>query len=117
MQYRVYDLNTFRNIEYDFTASIKPGAKLKQIVEEVDVDYMNFTDKDYVIIIGGANDVSCDETRVATSVLEETLANLTCTNVIVMNIPLRHDLQHWSIVNMEVKKANNMYSSICKRNR
>jgi lysophospholipase L1-like esterase len=48
--------------------------------------------QDCVVIMGGANDIARNETKERINTLKRTLAALTCTNVIVLNIPTRHDL-------------------------
>ncbi|XP_049859401.1 uncharacterized protein LOC126354070 [Schistocerca gregaria] len=63
--------------------------------------------------MAGANDVSRNERKVASSTLKKTLEVLTHTNVIVVNVPHRHDLPQWSCVNKEVEQTNKEYKAIC----
>jgi hypothetical protein len=59
-----------------------------------------------VAIMGGANDIARNETKNCINTLKRTLATLTCMNVVVLNIPTRHDLIKESKVNKDIKKAN-----------
>jgi hypothetical protein len=65
--------------------------------------------------MGGANDISRNETKNCTNTLKSTLSALTSTNVVVLNIPSRHDLVKESIVNKEIRKANMDINKVCKR--
>jgi hypothetical protein len=53
--------------------------------------------------MGGANDIARNEIKDCINTLKRTLVALTCTNVIVFNIPTRHDLIKESIGNKESK--------------
>jgi hypothetical protein len=64
--------------------------------------------------MGGANDISRNKTRNCINTLKSTLSALTSTNVVVLNIPTRHDLIQESIVNKEIRKANIDISKVCK---
>lgn len=94
-------------------AWVKPSATFAAVTSEVEKEAAEMTEKDFVVIIGGANDVYRNETIRATSSLKQTLTGLVKTNVIVAGIPRRHDLKDWSIVNKEVREANNRYNNIC----
>jgi hypothetical protein len=65
--------------------------------------------------MSGANDISSNETRNCINTLKTTLSALTSTNVVVLNIPARHDLVKESIVNKEIRKANMDINKVCNR--
>lgn len=65
------------------------------------------------MVIGGSNDVSKNQASEATSALKRTLANLTHTNSIIVNLPHRHDLNDTSPVHKEITKTNCKYKQIC----
>jgi hypothetical protein len=65
--------------------------------------------------MGGANDISRNETKNCINTLKSTLSALTSTNVVVLNIPTRHNLVKESIVNKEIRKANMDKNKVCKR--
>jgi lysophospholipase L1-like esterase len=71
--------------------------------------------QDHVVIMGGANDMAKNETKNCINTLKKTLSALTSTNVVVLNIPTRHDLITESIANKEIRKANIDIYKICKR--
>jgi hypothetical protein len=65
--------------------------------------------------MGGANDISRNETMNCINTLNTTLSALTSTNVVVLNIPARYVLVKESIVNKEIRKANMDINKVCKR--
>jgi lysophospholipase L1-like esterase len=93
---------------------IKPSATLKDVVPKVPSSDA-LSEEDFVVIIGGANDIYRNETKEATSSLRSTLTcALKNTNVVYVNIPHRFDLTPTSIVNQEIVKANIELRDICK---
>jgi hypothetical protein len=65
--------------------------------------------------MSGANDIPRNETKNCINTLKRTLSALTSTNVVVRNIPTRHDLVKESIINKEISKANMDINKVCKR--
>ena len=98
---------------FDVEATVKPGAKMEQITSQLQAEAADLSDGDFVVVAGGSNDVYSNETTGATNILQDALGNLTHTNVIVLNIPYRHDLKDWSIVNKEIEEANTRINQIC----
>jgi hypothetical protein len=94
---------------------VRPGAKVKDVVINCVRDCAVLGPKDHVVIMGGANDIARNETKTCINVVKRTLSALTCTNVIVLNIRIRHDLIRESVVNKEIRKANVDINMVCKR--
>lgn len=91
----------------------KPGAPLNEILKSVEEDPN--VEEDFVVIIGGANDVAKNKGAQAASCLEDNLKNLQHKNVIVVNIPTRYDLIDNSCVNVAIKETNISYEKVCKK--
>lgn len=99
---KLYD----EHLSGEYMGFVKPDASFKEVVSTVKKDTKNLAQKDTVVLMAGEIDVARNNTSAAISGLKETLASLTHTNVVVVNIPHIHDLREWSCVNNEVKKAN-----------
>jgi hypothetical protein len=105
------------NIDLSVSGEVRPGAKVKDVLKNCVRDCTVLGPQDHVVIMGGANDISRNETMNCTSIntLKTTLSALTSTNVVVLNIPARYDLVKESIVNREIRKANMDVNKVCKR--
>lgn len=95
--------------------TVKPGAPCSEVLREVNQTCKHLDNRDNVVIICGTNDVARNNSEKAVNSIKYTLGNLTYTNVVVVNIPQRHDLPDFSIVNKEVKSLNNKLSKICSK--
>jgi lysophospholipase L1-like esterase len=88
---------------------------VKEVLKNCVRDCAVMGPQNHVVIMGGANDISRNETKNCINTLKCTLSALTSTNVVVLNIPTRHDLIQESVVNKEIRKANIDISKVCKR--
>jgi len=85
---------------------VKPGANMKELVNTARNEIKALHSDDLVVVWGGANDLSTNNTREAmNSVLEFVNTNLEL-NIVVINSPYRYDLIPESCVNDEVKTFN-----------
>lgn len=108
-------LNNDKNLKrFEINGFVKPSACFREVASSVQRDTADFSSDDMVVLIAGANDVSKNNTLDAVKGLKRTLSSLTHTNVVVVNIPHRHELPTWSCVNKEVEKSNERYRDICK---
>lgn len=94
--------------------NIKPGACMDSVLKDCEKNSFNLSTNDAVVLFGGSNDVSKNKGQNVSDVLKQKLPNLTRTNVIVIDIPMRHDLCSWSCVNKEVKSTNVKIREVCK---
>jgi hypothetical protein len=101
------------NIDLSLSGEVRPGAKVKDVLKNCVRDCTVLGPQDHVVIMGGASDISRNETRNCINTLKTTHSALTSTNAVVLNIPARHDLVKESIVNKEIRKAN--VDKVCKR--
>jgi hypothetical protein len=65
-----------------------------------------FIKKDFVVVWGGTCDVGRNESMKGLQQIRNFVDNHKQTNVIVMSVPYRHDLESNSCVNEEVKVYN-----------
>lgn len=99
---------------FDVSSTIKPSALMRDVTDGVQGECTSLVSNDFVVIMAGANDVAKNETLNAMEALQDTLPLLNNTNVIVVNIPHRHDLLASSCVNKEVVRANIKIREICE---
>lgn len=125
-QMKTYDIKIFadsqgRNIAsnilkkeegYRVSSLVKPGADFR---EATTGSCSNTNPESFTVFLAGTNDVARNETHKLLSSLQRNLLLLRDNRVIVCSIPHRHDLPTWSIVNMEVQKANKAMSELCDR--
>jgi DNA polymerase III gamma/tau subunit len=69
---------------------------------------------DLVVVWGGPNDVSRNDTKEALKSVSEFVNENKELNVVLINSPHRHDLLHESCVNQEVTKFNKQVQKIMK---
>jgi len=69
---------------------------------------------DFVVVWGGANDISKNNTKEAFKLLSEFMTEHNELNVALINSPHRHDLLPNLCVNYEVKKFNKQLNKIVK---
>jgi hypothetical protein len=103
------------NADTSVFGEVRPSAKIRDVLKNCERDCSILGPKDHVVIMGGANDIAKNETKNCIITLKRTLSALTSTNVVVLNIPTRHNLITESIVNKEIRKANMNIYKICKR--
>ena len=97
-------IDQFLTSKYEVSSWIKPGAKTNELVSSLENDFIVLGKSDVIILNGGANDVSSMRSQTISAV-----RNLACfahkynnTNIIIVNIPYRHDLDRTSKTNTEI---------------
>lgn len=95
------------------TGIVKPNANIVNVLKNHETLTKNMTKKDYLVVIGGTNDlhhVRCDLT--IAEEIEELLKNTHTTNVIVSSIPFRYDVP---FVNTKIRQINLNLKRITER--
>jgi hypothetical protein len=92
--------------EYEVSGFAKPGANMEEIVNTIHKDIKTLNKKDVVIVWGGSNDVSKNNTSEAINQLCKFAEEKNEVNLVIMKAPPRHDLIPTSCVNSEVLKFN-----------
>ena len=85
---------------------MKPGSNPATVTHTLNKDTGALTKQDAVVIWGGTRDVSRNETQRGLAQIREFVGKHSHTNVLVMNVPHRFDLEAHSCVNNEVKVFN-----------
>jgi hypothetical protein len=91
---------------------IKPGSTLGNLVNTSSSDLKALTKNDVCVVWGGTNDVGCNESIMGIRTLKDFVTSHNHTNVIVLNVPHRHDISPNSCVNQEVQVFNRMIGKL-----
>ena len=105
-------INQYLNTNVVVSSFIKPGANIKQIVHYQEGEFKCLGKKDIIVVNGETNDLE-NNTEKKKSVLVHMLQfaqKYTNTNIMMVNIPLRHDLAMNSCINLEIQDFNNKLS-------
>jgi len=105
-------LDEYLGSTYEITGTIMPGSRLQHVTKLTRDEIAGLSHKNAVIIWGGSNDVNRNETNNGLNHLNEFFNQNSNTNVMIVTIPLRHDLMASSCVNKEVETFNNKLYNI-----
>jgi hypothetical protein len=100
------DLQQNLDENYRVSGFTKPGAGMEEIVNTGRDDIQTLSNKDVVIVWGGANTISKNNTKVAINHLCKFVEEKKKVNLVIMKAPPRHDLMPSSCVNTEVMIFN-----------
>ena len=92
--------------KFEVSGMVKPGAKIDNVLHNCDNVNSEMSENDFVVIIGGTNDVSRNE---ANNVTKCPIAN-----ILIADLPIRHDLSNNSIVNQEIVRINKRIKKIAQ---
>ncbi|XP_047104588.1 uncharacterized protein LOC124740672 [Schistocerca piceifrons] len=100
-------------LKHSVFAKTKPGAMLNAVVENITTETSQQNKDAHVVIIGGGNDVYKNKTKTALRCFHNILPKLFQTNIVITNVPVRHDLPLWSCVNKEIRHYNSELKKLC----
>jgi hypothetical protein len=108
-------INQYLYTKFEVCSSIKPGTCTNQIVHSQEMEFMCLGRKDVMVIYGGTNDIGSNNTkRNGILVMMTQFMQKYSTNIIVVNIPHRHDLAKDSRANLEIQAFHAKLSKITK---
>jgi hypothetical protein len=98
-------INQYLKTNFVVSSVIKPGATIKQIVHSQEMEFQRLGKNDKIAVNGGSNDLDINgEKRESAMVhLHQFAQKFVNTNIIKVNIPLRHDLDMDSQTNLEIQ--------------
>jgi hypothetical protein len=99
---------------YEVCGFTKPGARSNEIIKTAEEEVSSLKHKDVVILWGGSNDISRNNTKEALKNLSNFTNSNKNVNTVLINPPPRHDLMPSSCVNNEVAKFNRQIRKIVK---
>jgi hypothetical protein len=93
----------------DSIGYVFPGARIKEVIKDVST----WNERSEVtVIMGGTNDVAFNESKNIYEQLKNKLSELG-NKVIVVDVPFRYDLPHWSCINKEIEHINSKLYDLC----
>jgi len=96
------------NLEEDIEVQgfISPGTRVNTVTTSAIRDIQQLSKQDVVVVWGGLKDVGKNESKKGINRIQRFVETNKHTNIILMEVPHRHDLKQESCVNKEVKKYN-----------
>jgi hypothetical protein len=100
--------------KYEVCGMIKPGAGTTEMVAQVNANYRRMGKKDAIVMQVGSNDVYKNNSKLALSLIGKFCEEVTNTNLILLDIPHRYDLEEISCVNKEIQIFNRKLRKVTK---
>jgi hypothetical protein len=94
---------------------VMPGCRLEAITQLAKREIYNLTKEGVVVVWGGANDISKNESTVRLRHIKNFVVNWKHMNIVIINSSHRHDLPAPSYINKEVQVYNRKLYKIMKR--
>ena len=100
--------------KYKVCSLTQPGACTKQIVDSQEEVLNNLGKSDVIVINGGSNDIEEANGRVngILNLMVHFVQKYTNTNIVLVNIPYRHDLRKHDKKNLCIQNYNNKLKNI-----
>jgi hypothetical protein len=98
----------FVNTKVSVCSFIKPGASINQIVSLQENEFKKLGNNDVIVVSGGTNDMdnNCDKGSKVLKKMTKFMQSYNNTNIVIMNIPHRYDLEKNSKINLKIQKVN-----------
>lgn len=109
--------NTLDEGKYTVCGLVKPGGKAESFVENIISDSYKLNSDDFIVLSAGANNVYCNDSKLAIRQFIKIFSLIAHLNILVINVPHRHDLPVWSIVNKEIRKFNADIKKLCRKSK
>ena len=100
--------------EYELFSAVKSGSRSKMLCESITETVKQFSKEDVLVICSGTNDYEQDNFKSTFRNIKEYLSPLTHTNILVLGIPFRYDLQNSTAVNSKILKINKKLSKLVR---
>lgn len=108
------ELGKYLGPNYKVSGTFMPGSRLQNITKLARKEIAGFSKEDMVIIWGGSNDVNRNKSMKGLMNLNEFVDLRKNTNIMIVQIPHRHDLLATSCINKEVQNFNKKLQKIMK---
>ena len=108
-------MNQHLKTNFVVSSIIKPGANIKEVVHSQEMEFKRLGKKDIIVVNGGTNDLANNSEKKSALVhMLQFAQKYVNTNIIMVNIPLRHDLAMDSQINLEIQDYNMKLSKSAK---
>lgn len=109
------NMKLYLNDQFQVSGFIKPGAETKTILEQTTKEIDNLLSTDFIILSCGSNDIGRVRLNVVLSDIIGFIKKVIHTKVILLTIPVRHDLRGANIsINKEITKFNKRLCKMAK---
>jgi hypothetical protein len=85
---------------------VKPGSDLKTLLDSANSTVGTLSPNDVIVVCGGSNDFNQNNVRPAITCIRDFLVRHNQTNVIIANVPIRHELPYHSPINKRIRSYN-----------
>jgi len=109
-------IDQYRNTKFEVCSWIKPGVTTKEIVDTLANDLKCLGTQDVIVVNEGMNDVDSKRNKkhkVLVHMAQFIQVN-GHSNIIIVNIPPRHDIGSNSVINLEIEATNRKLNKIAK---
>jgi hypothetical protein len=109
-------IDQFLTSKFEVNSWIKTGAKTKELVGTMENNFTCLVKTDVIVINGGANDVNSMRSQTISAVgnVARFVQKYNNTNIIIVNIPHRCDLDRTSVIISEIQAFNRQILKMAK---
>jgi hypothetical protein len=109
-------IDQYLNTKFEVCSWIKPGATTKEIVNTLENDLKCLGTQDVIVVNGGSNNIGSkrNQTNKVLVHMAQFIQENIYSNIIIVNIPLRHDIGNNSITNLEIHATNMKLNKVAK---
>jgi lysophospholipase L1-like esterase len=110
-------IDQYLNTKFEVNSWVKPGATTEEITATLEKDLSCLCKKDVIVINGGANDIDSKGNRINRVLVNmlKFMQNYATTNIIIVNIPHRYDMNRKSVTNSDIHASNRKLDKIVER--
>ena len=109
-------INQYVNTQYEISSFIKPGECVDHLVHTLDSELQCLGKKDTILINGGTNDLDKHNGNVNGTLMKmiQFILKYNNTNILIVNLPHRHDLATTSMTNLCIQAYNTKLKHLTK---
>jgi hypothetical protein len=109
-------IDRYLNTKYEVSSWIKPRANIEEIVNTLVEDLKCLGTQDVIAMNGESNDIGSKRNQIHTVLVQmkQFIQENTHSNIIIVNIPPRHDMNRNSVTNLGIQAANRKLNTIAK---
>jgi lysophospholipase L1-like esterase len=85
---------------------IKPGADINILSSSIELMVKSLTHNDVIVLSGGTKDIGKNNSKEAIRNVLNFVKTNSHTNIVLLTVPHRYDLESWSCVNEEIRVYN-----------
>jgi lysophospholipase L1-like esterase len=109
-------IDQYLNPKFEVCSWIEPDANTEELVNTLEKDFKCLGKKDVIVINGGANDIGSkrNQTNRVLVKMAQFMQKHINSNIIVVNIPHRYDMDRNSVTNLEIQAVNRELNKMAK---